>query len=67
VQYLLGHKRLAMTMNLYAKIRAGSAREAIEKLSYGSVGQKAARVVGLMQECLSGTNPAQLPLEAVAR
>jgi len=35
VQELLGHKTLAMTMNLYTKIHAGTKRQAIGRLSYG--------------------------------
>ena len=34
VQELLGHKTLAVTMNLYAKVRRGTLREAIGRLSY---------------------------------
>ena len=37
VQELLGHKTLAMTMNLYAKIHTGTKRQAIGRLSYGAV------------------------------
>lgn len=36
VQELLGHRTLAMTMNLYAKIRSGTKRQAVGCLSYGS-------------------------------
>ncbi|MHC4407252.1 MAG: tyrosine-type recombinase/integrase [Planctomycetota bacterium] len=36
VQELLGHKTLAMTMNLYAKIHTGTKRQAIGRLSYGA-------------------------------
>jgi len=36
VQELLGHKTLAMTMNLYTKIHAGTKRQAIGRLSYGA-------------------------------
>lgn len=36
VQELLGHKTLAMTMNLYAKIRSGSKRQAVARLSWGA-------------------------------
>ncbi len=35
VQKLLGHKTLAMTMDLYAKVRSGSTRQAVARLSYG--------------------------------
>jgi len=35
VQELLGHKTLAVTMQLYAKIRSGSKHAAVAKLSYG--------------------------------
>ena len=34
VQELLGHKTLAITMDLYAKVRRGTLREAIGRLSY---------------------------------
>lgn len=36
VQELLGHKTLAMTMNLYAKLHSQTKRQALGKLSYGS-------------------------------
>lgn len=36
VQELLGHKTLAMTMGLYAKIHRGTKRQALGRLSYGS-------------------------------
>jgi len=36
VQELLGHKSLAMTMNLYTKIHSGTKREGIGRLSYGA-------------------------------
>jgi len=36
VQELLGHKTLAVTMQLYAKIRSGSKHAAVAKLSYGA-------------------------------
>jgi integrase len=35
VQKLLGHRTLAMTMNLYAKVHAETDQQAIGKLSYG--------------------------------
>jgi integrase len=35
VQTLLGHKTLAMTMNIYAKINGGTKRQALARLSYG--------------------------------
>src|SRR5262249_33215235 len=35
VQELLGHKTLAMTMKLYAKVRPQNKRQAVAKLSYG--------------------------------
>jgi integrase len=41
VQKLLGHKTLEMTMNIYAKIHAGTIRETVGRLSYG--GQVEAR------------------------
>jgi integrase len=40
VQELMGHKTLEMTMNLYAKIHAGTKRSALGRLSYG-VGARA--------------------------
>jgi site-specific recombinase XerD len=36
VQELLGHKTLAMTMKIYAKVRAGTKRQALGRLSYGA-------------------------------
>ncbi len=36
VQELLGHKTLAMTMKVYAKVRAQTKRHALGKLSYGA-------------------------------
>lgn len=36
VQELMGHRTLAMTMNLYAKINVDTKREAIGRLSYGA-------------------------------
>ena len=35
VQELLGHKTLAMTMNLYTKIHTGTKRQGVGRLSYG--------------------------------
>lgn len=35
VQMLLGHAKLEMTMRLYTKLRAGTTRQAIGRLSYG--------------------------------
>ena len=35
VQELLGHKTLAMTMKLYAKVRPQNKRHAVGRLSYG--------------------------------
>ena len=35
VQELLGHKTLAMTMKLYAKVRPQNKRQAVARLSYG--------------------------------
>src|SRR5262249_46234534 len=35
VQELLGHRTLAMTMNLYTKIHASTKRQALGKLPYG--------------------------------
>jgi hypothetical protein len=45
VQQLLGHETLAVTMELYAKVRAGSTREAIGRLSYGCGVQAPAHLV----------------------
>jgi len=45
VQEWLGHKTLAMTMDLYAKIRRGSTRQAVAKLSYGAGARRLSRVV----------------------
>lgn len=45
VQELLGHKTLAMTMDLYAKIRRGSTRQAVARLSYGAGAQGPSHVV----------------------
>jgi len=45
VQELLGHKTLAMTMNLYTKIHAGTKRQAIGRLSYGAGSQTPDHVV----------------------
>ncbi len=36
VQELLGHKSLAMTMNLYAKVHRGTKRQALSRLPWGS-------------------------------
>jgi site-specific recombinase XerD len=35
VQELLGHKTLAMTMNIYAKVHGRTKRQTVAKLSYG--------------------------------
>ncbi len=45
VQELLGHKTLAMTMELYAKVRRGTARQAVGRLSYGAGSQAPDHVV----------------------
>jgi site-specific recombinase XerD len=45
VQRLLGHSTLAMTMDLYAKIRTGTTRQAVGRLSYGSGAQAPGHVV----------------------
>jgi integrase len=34
VQELLGHKKLALTMKIYAKVKSSPKRQAISKLSY---------------------------------
>jgi integrase len=36
VQELMGHATLKMTMDLYAKVRSGSKRQAIARLSWGN-------------------------------
>ena len=33
---MLGHKTLTMTMELYAKVRQGTTRRAVARLSYGT-------------------------------
>lgn len=45
VQELMGHKTLAMTMNLYAKIRVTTKRQALGRLSYGAGVQAPEHVV----------------------
>ena len=45
VQTLLGHKTLEMTMNLYARIRVGTKRQALARLSYGCGVQGSEHVV----------------------
>ena len=45
VQELLGHKTLAMTMNLYAKIHSGTKRQAVGRLSWYGAGVQASEHV----------------------
>jgi len=56
VQELLGHKTLAMTMTLYAKIHAETKRQALEKLSYGATVPVPERVVELVAPSRDGHN-----------
>lgn len=49
VQELLGHKTLAMTMRIYAKVRSQTKRQAIGKLSYGVGAQAPIGIVGFQQ------------------
>jgi integrase len=53
VQELLGHKRLDMTMRIYAKVRAQTKRSAIGKLSYGTGAQSPEGVVDFNQQSRS--------------
>jgi hypothetical protein len=46
VQELLGHKTLAMTMKLYAKVRPQNKRQAVARLSYGGGVTAPAHLVG---------------------
>ncbi len=48
VQELMGHKTLAMTMNLYTKIHTGTKRQAIGRLSYGGGCQSPKHVAGVV-------------------
>jgi integrase len=45
VQELLGHKTLAMTMKIYAKVRSQTKRQAIGRLSYGAGAQAPAGII----------------------
>jgi integrase len=47
VQELLGHKTLAMTMRVYAKVRSQTKRQALAKLSYGAGAQGPEHVLPL--------------------
>jgi integrase len=47
VQELLGHKTLAMTMRVYAKVRAQTKRQALGRLPYGAGVQTPAHVLPL--------------------
>ena len=42
---MLGHKTLTMTMELYAKVRRGTPRQAVARLSYGKGARSPERVV----------------------
>ncbi len=56
VQELLGHKTLAMTMNLYAKIHSGTKRQAVGRLGYGAGVQPVDHVVQLPPKSPGGHN-----------
>jgi integrase len=49
VQELLGHKTLAMTMKVYAKVRPATKRQAMSRLAYGSGASAPAHVLPLPQ------------------
>lgn len=67
VQELLGHKTLAMTMNLYAKIHGQTKRQAIGKLSYGSGALVPEHVVEYPGRNAAVTNRSQAELTAAAQ
>jgi integrase len=48
VQRLMGHKTLTMTMNLYAKIRTTTMRDAIGRLSYGTGAEQPEHLAGVV-------------------
>ena len=45
VQKVLGHKTLAMTMDIYAKVRGNTTRQVIGRLSYGAGSRRCGEVV----------------------
>jgi integrase len=47
VQELLGHRTLAMTMSIYAKVRRSNTREAVARLGYGRGVEAPAHIVPL--------------------
>jgi integrase/recombinase XerD len=56
VQELLGHKTLAMTMNIYAKIHSGTKRQAVGRLTYGTRGQGVKEVLNYPSQAVVGHN-----------
>jgi len=61
VQELLGHKTLAMTMNLYTKIHAGTKRQALSSLPWGRGVQTPEHLVTLPKRDLAGHKMATSP------
>jgi integrase len=61
VQELLGHRTLAMTMKLYAKVRPQNKRQAVARLSYGG----GVLSPGHILEYPSGANPVQVGRQTV--
>ncbi len=61
VQELLGHKTLAMTMKLYAKVRPQNKRQAVGRLSYGG----GVVAPGHILEYPTGSNPLPIGHQSV--
>jgi hypothetical protein len=57
VQALLGHKTLAMTMNVYAKVRSQTKRQALCRLSYGAGASGPEHVLPLPINASAGRQP----------
>ncbi len=69
VQELLGHRTLEITMRLYAKVRRGTKRQAIGRLSYGQGAAAPDHVVafpGGHKMSTVGKTPAGVATQAVA-
>ncbi|HYT92784.1 MAG TPA: tyrosine-type recombinase/integrase [Gemmataceae bacterium] len=61
VQELLGHKTLAMTMRIYAKVRGGTKRQAMARLPYGAGTSAPAHVVQMPARTLPVQSGEQSP------
>jgi len=61
VQELLGHKTLAMTMRIYAKVRGQTKRQAMARLPYGAGASTPAHLVEMPARTLTVHSGDQLP------